>query len=194
MEVRFRPAALRAHRTYRLDGGRLSQFDHQGQLLWSLDLATVDRAAYVSFGTSRAPMRRLDLFAGQTLHRIGLNAGAGLGTMSDEMRDFLALSEAICRALAEHRTDAEVTIGEYGRARWALFGVAATMVLGGAGLYLAALVSGVSPARLTEVTIPTGLLVVLGLTMGWATWPGRPNAALPAAAMADVLQSMQRPG
>lgn len=191
MEARFRPAPMRRAQTFRLEGTRLVRLDVSGAEDWALDLASVDRAVFVDFGAAKAPNRRLDLFAGGVRQRVAINAAGGLGAMREDMGAFLELCGAIFLALAEARPDLQIGLGEYGAARWALFGLGAIMVVGGGGILAAALAGGVSSSRLIDAAVPLGMLVLVGGFIAWANRPGVVGVQIAPAAMAVALKALR---
>ena len=185
----FHPAPARSQRHYRLDGQQLTQEDG-----WQLDLGQVTRAAYVQHRMGDSLMRRLDLWQGETRYTIGWNGAAGGWTRDEGAHAFLELCSQVGEALQDACPTLRLTWGEYGRYRKALFVIGLLSLLGGIGIFAAALASGVSGSRLMGAAVPMGLLVLLGGAIGLGNAPWRPLPSLDPKELAPILRAMSTKG
>lgn len=181
----FKPALLRGERTYRLDDATLVL--HDGT---RIDLAALTGAGFVNQAISRNRMMRLDLRLGEDRHSIGYNTAEAAWRDDPDARAFLALVRDVLRALAETRPDFEVTLGETGRGRMAMFIAGAVSALFGAALFVAALATGISTDRMVAAAVPMLLLLALGAVIIRAYWPWRAPPTGTAGAVAKVVDQV----
>jgi len=190
----YKPALLAGRRDFEVTEAELICRDDRGGELWRLDLNKVGSAAFVEHKVRDARLRRLDLVAG-TVHRsIGFNGGGGDPAADPNAAAHLELCAAVLDRLSERDGGLQVSVGEYGRARIAIFAIGLLSSGGAIGLLIAALASGISGARLGTAAVPLGLMVVFGgaLILANAPWRGVPK--VPARAFAAALRGIARPG
>lgn len=180
----YRPAPLLGKVTFSLANGVLASHEEPG---WELALADVTHAAFVQHRLGRTIMLRLDLSEGGTLRRLSYNGSSGGWRDVPDAHVFLDLAALVVRGLGIAQPGFTVTYGEYGRARTTMFAVGLASVLGGLGLFLAALATGVPAARLAAAAVPALLMLALGGTVAFAYAPWRKPRAVSAAALAPVL-------
>lgn len=185
----FKPALLRAPRSYLLEAGVLHASEG-GRALWSLPLADVTGAVYVEHRAYGVKMRRLDLLAGETRRSLSQSLGLRTDPGDPELAAFRGLLAAVCEGMASAGTGATVRFGEHGRGRWAIFAIGAASVLFAIGLTVAALAGGIASSRLAEGLVPVAMMVLFGGALMWTTRPGRPVAELPADVAARVLAAL----
>jgi hypothetical protein len=182
---RFKPAPLRGAQTFGLASGVL----HGGEDAtgWHLPLADVTEAAFVQHRMGRSIMLRLDLRQGETLRRLAYNGAAKNWRNDPDAHVFLDLASAVMSGLEAARPGIAVTYGEYGAARWSMFAVGLAALVGGIGLFLAALATGVPADRLAAAAVPALLLVALGGAVGLTYAPWRKPPRIPASTLAPLL-------
>ncbi|TYB82468.1 hypothetical protein [Maritimibacter fusiformis] len=181
----FKPALLRARRTYRLDDTTLFLRDDT-----PVDLAAITGAGFVNHSVSRNRIMRLDLWVGAEKHSIGYNAAEAAWRIDPDARDFLRLVRDVLGALAETRPDLEVTLGEVGKARFAMFLVGVVSAVIGVALFVAALATGISTDRVAAGAIPMLLMLALGAIIIRTNWPWRAPPTGKAGAVADVVDQV----
>ncbi|SFL53202.1 hypothetical protein [Shimia aestuarii] len=175
VEFRFRPAPVRSERVFRLDADRLTCLkDDRAE--WSLQLANITDAAFASYKAHGRKIWRLDLMSGDETHHINANLPSRDAYLTDDFAAFHGLVSALGEALP----DQQILFGEHGRARKAIFAVGLLSALAGAGLFTAALLSGVSSSRLTEAAVPLLGLTLFGglLIRAYNPWKRPPRIAL----------------
>ncbi len=181
----FKPALLRARRTYRLDDTTLFLHDDT-----PVDLAAITGAGFVNHSVSRNRIMRLDLWVGAQKHSIGYNAAEAAWRIDPDARDFLRLVRDVLGALAETRPDLEVTLGEVGKARFAMFLVGVVSAVFGVALLVAALATGISTDRVAAGAIPMLLMLALGAIIIRTNWPWRAPPTGKAGAVANVVDQV----
>lgn len=185
----FRPAPLRPEVTYRLEPEVLH--GPHG----ALALSDVSGATLVDHVFRGQRMRRLDLYTGRRVMRVGLTCDAAL-PVTDTCR---AAHHALCHALAQHmaetKPDVPVTIGETGGARWIMFGIGVAALLLGLGILIGAVVSGISGDHMAAAALPMLMLAGLGIVLIQGNAPWKKQPTLPAGllpAMIDALHPAPR--
>lgn len=184
----YRPAPLRAPVDVRVAAEDISV---EGS--WTLRLADVEAAAFVSQRLGDQRLLRLDLYSGGKCYPIGYSGGAAEKPVDGDMQQHLAAIVATLRALSRARPDARIALGAVGGARWGLFAVGLVSVLSGAGIATGALASGVSGERLVAVAVPVALLLMLGVALIHGFWPWRRRTEVCPAALADTLSGAAEP-
>lgn len=195
-ETRFsyKPALLVGAKGYRVTGEAVIAETGEGAEDWRLAFADVARAAYVEHFIRGHCLRRLDLVdGGGTRRLIGFNGSQAPPPEDPDSAEHLRLLAATLRGIGAAQPDLSVTIGEHGRARWAIFAIGAASALGGIGIFAAALASGVSGGRLTEAAIPLGLMTLFGLALIYANAPWRALPRAPALVLAAALEQQADP-
>jgi hypothetical protein len=182
---RFRRAALLPRRTYALDGHVLRC---EGR--WELDLRSIDRAAFVDNRFERLRVVRFDLICrGRFRTKVRrLNQTRDLGwAPGPDAAAYSALVQATARRLATLNPALEVTMGEYGAARWGVF---VPMLLWFAGMGSAGWFFQTMPVDGPTylVAIPFWIAATAGLVSAWRFRPMKANPVLPIGVFADVLE------
>lgn len=181
----FKPALLRGTRTYALDGVVLTLHDDS-----RVDLAAITGAGFVNHSLSRNRIMRLDLWAGTEKHSIGYNTAEAAWRSDPDARAFLRLVRDVLRTVAEARPDLEVTLGETGKGRFAMFLVGVVSAVFGVALFVAALATGISSDRIAAGAIPMLLLLAFGGMIIRAYWPWRAPPTGKAGAVANVVDQV----
>lgn len=181
----FKPALLRGERTYRLVGRALTL--HDGT---EVDLAAVTAAGFVNHTLRRSRIMRLDLYLGEEKHSIGYNGAEGAWQTDPHARAFLMLVRDVLASVSGLQPDFVVRLGETGGIRMAMFVIGVLSALGGGGLFVTALASGVSADRLSAAALPTLLMLGLGAVLVRAYWPWRAAPTGTAGAVATVVDEV----
>jgi hypothetical protein len=181
----FKPALLRGKRTYALDAAVLTLHDDT-----SVELAAITGAGFVNQSLSRNRIMRLDLWVGSVKHSIGYNSAEAAWRTDPNAHAFLRLVRDVLLALAEARPDLLVTLGETGRARFAMFLVGVVSAVFGVALFVAALATGISTDRIAAGAIPMLLMLALGAMIMRAYWPWRAPPTGTAGAVANVVDQV----
>ena len=169
MKAAFRAAPALGATGYELTGGVL-----RSDAGWSLPLAEVEAVTFVTFTAARLRQMRLDLFHGGRRRSVGLALAQGTDPAhSEDYRQFLTFAAATLTALEDARPGLPVQLGEVGRARLVMFALGLVAALGGVGLFVLALASGVSGARLAKGGGAMAALAMLGLIIAWGAHPWR---------------------
>lgn len=187
---RFKPALLRSAISFRLSAGTLVQIEDDGSLRWSLDLTRINRADFVEQRVNGVLMRRIDLQGPEGRHQIGVTVDGPEGS-SEAAKVHLDLVEAICADIAADQPAFPIGIGEYGKARLAMFLIGVLSLSAALALGVAMGVSGVSASRAAAAALPMLLLSVLGGAVSWAYAPWHPPQRLPARVMGDLVQGLR---
>lgn len=174
-EFRFRPAPVRSERVFRLEAETLTCLK-DSRAEWSLPLASVTDAAFVSYKSHGRMIWRLDLMSGDQTHPINANLPSRDAYLTEDFTAF----HGLVNALGETLPDQQILFGEHGRARKAIFAVGLLSALAGAGLFTAALLSGISSSRLTEAAVPLLGLTLFGglLIRAYNPWKRPPRIAV----------------
>ncbi|MCB1366412.1 MAG: hypothetical protein KDK00_01485 [Rhodobacteraceae bacterium] len=188
---RFKPAALRRARNWRLEDGVLSLSSDGGED-WSLPLDHVTGLALIDTTIRRTRMRRLDLKVGSVTRRIGINIDMDAPPDDPDLGAHLALMQAIAAHLAAGRPALPVTLGETGRTRLALFVIGVLSVLFAIGITAASMITGLSGDRLAGASVPVILLFVFGIAIGGNNLPWKGEPALPVSLLPAILEHMAR--
>ncbi|HHL20781.1 MAG TPA: hypothetical protein ENJ52_04560 [Aliiroseovarius sp.] len=174
MKAAFRAAPALGPTGYELTGGVL-----RSDAGWSLPLAGVEAVTFVTFTAARLRQMRLDLFHGGRRHSLGLGLAQNTDPAgSDDYRQFLTLAAATLTALEDARPGLSVQLGEVGRARLVMFALGLVAALGGIGLFVLALATGVTGARLAKGGGAMAALALLGLGIAWGAHPWRKQPRL----------------
>lgn len=185
MKAAFCAAPARSPTGYELTGGVL-----RSDAGWSLPLAEVEAATFVTFTAARLRQMRLDLLHGGHRRSIGLGLARNADPAgSDDYRQFLTLAAATLMALEEARPGLPVTLGEVGRARLIMFGIGLVAALAAVGLFVLALASGVSTERMIQGGTAMVALLLIGLLISWGSRPWR---KLPELAPRELAGRFQR--
>lgn len=189
----FKPALLAGRLDYHVGPQGLVCRAADGAEKWRLDWRDVTAAAFVEHKAKGNRLRRLDLLARGRRRSVSCTGGPGNPTNDPDAVAHLDLSVVILDRLAGLDDGFQVTIGEYGRYRLAIFGIGLASILGAVGLTGLALATGVSPSRLGVGAVPVLLLLASGaaLVASHAPWRGPPQA--PAALFAQALRAVAHP-
>lgn len=181
--IAYRPAPALAPWEVEVSDGVLIVADR-----WRLELARVERMRFVQQRFGQNVMRRLDLTAGGEVQTLGLTLPASaLPEDADAAAHRVAMG-AVIEALMALRPDVEVEIGAPGGARKLVFGLGLLALVSGAGI----LALGAGQGRLADVSVPAGLLLVLGAGLSWTGRPGRPVPRVDLRDFADVVERLDR--
>lgn len=186
----WKPALLKGRIEVDMTETGLICRDGSGAEQWRLDWGDVAAAVVVEHTVRGTSMRRLDLLGrdGVVLRRLSCTGPPGAPVAGTEAGAYVLAMAAILDRLGER--EIAVTVGEYGRARVAIFAVGVVSVLGGFGIGVAALASGISGDRLAGAAVPILLLVVFGLFLVRANAPWRKRPELPAGLVAVALRDL----
>ncbi|MEP2530841.1 hypothetical protein [Shimia sp.] len=160
-DFRFQPTPFSSEWAFRLEAAQLTC--HKGDARqWSVRLSDIKRTAFVSYKSRGRMLWRLDLItADQTLH-ISTNLPTKDAYLDDNFTAFHGLATALATVLDALNPNMQVGVGEHGAARKAMFGIGIVSALGGAGLFVAALFTGVSSTKMAGAAVPLLGLTVLG--------------------------------
>lgn len=178
-EFSFRPNLLRSDWVFRLENDELTCFKDAAQE-WRAALSKVTRAAFVSYKTHGRMIWRLDLITAEKAFHINCNLPASGAHETEDFSAFQALAAALSERLQDLHPDMQIGFGEHGRARKVMFGIGIVSAVGGGGMFLAAMATGVSSSRLTEAAVPMLGMVILGglLVRSNNPWKAPPNVPL----------------
>ena len=169
MKAAFRAAPALGPTGYELTGGVL-----RSDAGWALPLTEVEAVTFVTFTAARLRQMRLDLFHGGHRRSVGLGLSQGTDpAQSDDYRQFLAFAPAVLEELERGQPGMQVTLGEVGRARLVMFALGLVAALVGIGLFVLALATGVTGARLAKGGGAMAALALLGLIIAWGAHPWR---------------------
>lgn len=193
MQFAFKPALLAARVHVALDASGLSCSDAAGEEHWCLDWSDIAGAAVVCLAVKGYQMRRLDLLDDDGRRLRSLSCTSPTAVRPDEDTNAAAhieLMVAVLDRLAGRDPDMSVQFGEYGRYRHAIFAVGVVSLLGGLGLGLAAVMTGVATDKLAAAAVPVLLLSLLGATLVRNNAPWTPPITVSPALMAKTLRAM----
>jgi len=154
---------------------------------WTLRIADLEAAAFstIAFGDSR--MARLDLYTRKAGHSLSCNNARTGGADNHDAAQHRGAVVAALRAIASARPEMMVTLGPTRGASRGMFVAGLCSALAGAGLAVAAFVTGVSGDRLVAAALPVGLLLLVGAGMMGSHWPWRSRLHVSPGALADTL-------
>lgn len=182
----FHPAPLRSAQDWALDGEMLQTPDG------TVDLRQVRSARLVEKAFRGTRMRRLDLMMDEGVHRIALTIGISSGQEHPDRVAHLGLMRAVAGAMAQYCPDVTVEIGEGPRARMVMFAVGLLALAAAVGLGGAIIASGLSMDRMMAAALPLVLMLALGVTVSYSSWPWRTLPSLAAALLPDRLAKLDR--
>jgi len=181
-ELSFRPGPLAAPLDYRLAGARLS-CSKGGTRQWSLDLSQVGDAVLVEHRARRMLSRRLDLKGPEGWRSVAANFP--MDEPADP--DRVAHRRLIAAVAAALPAELSVGIGERGIWRHAWFGIGILALAIGAGILLAAILTGAESDRILVALVPLLFMAGFGYVVMMANAPWRPLPRLPARELAQAL-------
>ncbi len=187
----FRPAALSAHQTFRIDDADLIASDAAGATVWRLPLGDVAQLAFVVQHVRGVRMRRLDLIdaSGRILRSISRTEPT-LASPGDPGRAaFEGLVAAVAGAIAERAPEMPVALEERGWPRLAMFAIGAVALAAGAAIG----VGGIGNDR-PAAFVPAAIVLLFGVVIGWANAPWRRPLRTTAAGLADQLRGVPEEG
>ncbi len=179
-EATFKPAVLARAKTYRLQGGVLSEIGIDGPK-WELPLADVEYAAYVDAVFRKIRMTRLDLHQGDTCRSIRLGQPAAGWIGDPDTQKFLTLARDICAGLEAAQPGTKITQGEYGRARWIMFIMGVITLVFSIGILALVIITGVPSQKLWAGMVPMGLMFLFGGYISYLSFPWRALGKISAA-------------
>ncbi len=188
-EYQFKPAPLRDVMHFHLDDDNLRQLTRDGQAEWQLPLQDVQAVRYVHHRINGLSFWRLDIKARDGgLFRVSENQGAE-GISDPQAQNLL---QDLCLTLSKHHPDLQITIGEYGRARLAIFAIGIMSLIFALGLVAVALWTGLAPNRFVAASVPVLLLLLFGGVVSYSNRPGQP---LPRLSIVELpgLHTAQKP-
>lgn len=191
----YQPAPLASRRVFEAGPRALICRDAEGQELWRLDWQDVTAAGFVEHQVKGARMRRLDLVAGKGRpHRsIGYTGPPGDPAADPDGVVHLDLMAECLDRLAGLDDGFRVSIGEYGRARLAIFAIGLVSAGGAAVLAGAALASGMPADRMGGAAVPLLLMLGFGAVLVWSNAPWRAVPKAPARIFAQALRRSAHP-
>ena len=191
----FKPALLVGRVHYTLGHENLICTDKHGAEKWRLGWGNITKAGFVEHKVKASRMRRLDLMTGNRADKQSISYTSGLGDPAADPDGVaqLDLMAAILDRLAADDPAFQVSVGEYGRARVAIFAIGLATLAGAVGLMALVLATGVSQDRAAAASVPALMLVLLGagLTYAYAPWRDVPQAL--ASAFAGALRLIAHP-
>lgn len=188
----FKPALFIGAYTYELGDIGVVCTDNSGVEKWRLDWNDIEAAAFVEHSVKSSRMRRLDLLCGadNPTRSVSYTGPKGDPTTDPDSVAHLRLLVAILKQLGTRTPEFQVSVGEYGKSRIALFVIGIATLVGGAviaGLWIS---TGVPGGKIVEVAIPVALLALMGVTLVWSNAPWRRVPRLPANVLADALKRL----
>lgn len=182
----FKPALLRGEVEYQLDDTGLHS-DGAQIIAWH----NVQGAAYVETNVNSMLFRRLDLTPTKgDLISLSVTTGPANPPTDPDAIAFLQLAAACLDRLASAKPDMLVAVGEYGRARKAMFAIGVISVLSTVIIVALAAFTGISSNRWAEGMVPIGILLLFGLGISWTFSPWRKVPECAAAPLAHVLRQL----
>lgn len=186
-EFSFKPALLRGARRYVLNG-TLLECRNGEKVEWSADLGELQSLNFSDFRARGHLIWRLEVSAADVTHNIGLNAPVHGAASDPDVAQFIALADAIFETAEQTDGDMLVGYGARGFTRSALFGLGVLSALGGAGILLAAVFSGVSSDRIATASVGMLALIAMGVMLIHANHPWKKPLQLPVGTMRTVLE------
>lgn len=190
---RYKPALLARHQVVVVGTEALELRDDAGHAKWRLAWPDVVGAAFVEHTMRGMRMSRLDLKTAGRTRSFACTVGAEQPWRDENHVVFRAAVEVVARRLADNAPAPQVIMGEYGKGRIAMFVVGALTGLAGAGLAVAAVMTGRGDRVLGEAFVPIVFMLLMGLLIGWTNWPWRPRPRVPVRAFADALREAVPP-
>ncbi len=184
-EYTWKPAALGRPTVCKVSAKRMAYGDD-----WQVDFDDVTAAAFSSQVIGHSRFIRLDLWAAGKMRSLSYAASAKGWQADPDARVFLGLARDVLRRLADIRPDLEVTLGWRGGPRAAMFVVGLASLIGGVGIFIAALATGVSGERLIGAAVPMLFLVGLGAMVSYSYSPWRKPATANPGAVATMIDGM----
>lgn len=185
MDYRVKPAPLSGPETFRITNDVLRQDGG-----WSLSFTEITGAAFVQHRMKGTVMRRFDLWQGDTRRSLSWSGAAGGWITDPSAFVFLDLCSAVATGIETAQPGFQITWGEYGKSRRTLFLIGLVSLLGGIGIFAAALATGVSGARLINAALPMGLLALIGAALALGYDPWRKPPQLNAGGLPPVLDAL----
>ncbi|MDA7425381.1 hypothetical protein [Thalassococcus lentus] len=182
---RYKPALLQKAQDWTLDGTILHGPDGQTDLRAATGLRLAERRFRGQL------LRRLDIELPDTTTRIALNISADTAPSDPDRAEHFALIHAVASTPAEHQPGLSVSIGEGDGARMAMFAIGVLAIVFGLGIPIAALMTGVSPDRMIEASVPILALSGFGIWVALTNAPWRARPSLPASALPALLDSLE---
>jgi hypothetical protein len=182
----WKPALLANPDTLTLDGPNARLDD-----AWTLDLGTVEDAAFVNQTVKGNRMVRLDLYTAEGRRSLGYNGAISGYAANPEAQAHLAACAATLRALARAKPELQIALGVIRGGRWGMFVVGLGTLTMALVLTVAMLVSGVSGDRLAIAAIPMVFLFAMGVILIYGNWPWRKRPRVQFTALAKTLEDMQ---
>ena len=189
----FKPAMFRGPTTYMVGPRTLECREADGAVSRQLDWVDVRKAAFVEHSAHGAHLRRLDMMTGAGRRSVSCTGPDDPSTDTDAIAH-LGLVAAILDRLEQDDGGFDVTLGEFGKARLAMFFIGVLSALGSVGIAAAGLLSGLPSGRLTEAALPILLLFAFGAILALGNAPWRRPPEIRAALLARVLRDAVRPG
>lgn len=181
--IAYRPAPALDPWEVEVSGGVLTVVDR-----WQVELARVERVRFAQQRFGQNVMRRLDLTVEGEVQTLGLTLPASALPEDADAAAHRVVMQSVIEALMVVRPDVEVAIGAPGGAGKLMFGLGVLAAVSGAGILG---VGGVQ-SRLADVSVPAGLLLVLGAGLGWTGRPGRPVPQVGLRDCAEVVARLDR--
>ena len=161
-EYRFKPALLRGHTTWTLEGSKLFQ---DGQLC--VDLKDVTSCRFARTKVRYSSSNWLDLNTASGHKRVVCNQPPG----DPHYETFHALVTAIFEVLAEVSPDVRVSFGAGNRLRWAFFIMGACMVIFGGVMIASGAAGAVNRGSEVEAMVIGAVFIVPFGLMAWGYRP-----------------------
>lgn len=188
----YKPALLIGAVTYDLGDIGIVCTDKSGTEKWRLDWNDITGAAFVEHTVKGSRMRRLDLLCGADAptRSISYTGPKGDPTRDPDSVAHLQLLVAILNQLGAGTPDFQVSVGEYGKSRVALFVIGIATLVGGLGIAGLWISTGVSGNKIADAAIPVVLLALMGVMLVWSNAPWRAVPRLSAVAFATALSAL----
>lgn len=184
----FKPALLRAPRSYAVDEKGLTCTARDGKTLFALDWADMTGAALVDQVVGRNHIRRFELMRKGGGKAVIAQTGPRRAVPGDpDVAAYLDLVTTVLTRMAERDESLTVQVGSHGAARMSMFAVGVLSLLGGAGLGIAMLATGVSLDRMEVAAMPLLFMLALGGFTVYGNWPWRPVPSFPVGELARRL-------
>lgn len=135
-------------------------------------------------------LRRIDLVHGTDKERLSISCSTLYGGPKPwgDAAEHLALLAQIADQLGAVQAGFEISWGEYGKGRLAMFVVGVLTVVAAVAFAVLALMTGVSQSRLWDAAVPFTVMLVFGASLVFGNQPWRRVPKIDARVMAEILR------